>query len=333
MLSAQKVVGTLCGPIQYRFLLRGDLACKFTRTLYGSEQNRGTDLQVANHQRGDDHLAVQCWNLAAFPKRKNFAHRLSWCVMQSSLGYFLLLRKRYNRRAERTLIFKIDAAAPDFVKSLALVRKLDADHHIQCERHQSAALQELKTVAEVFPVAAIRNAGYDAIWHGQKSWNGVALLARGTVPEERLRALPGAPDDLHSRYIEANVQGLVVGCLYLPNGNPAPGPKFSYKLRWLDRLAAHAQTLLDSGASVILAGDYNIIPTDLDVYAPERWIEDALFHPEARQAYRKLFEQGWTDAIRISASTRFGNTYATLLRVTRAFVSITSSSAQVSQVG
>src|SRR6187455_2763224 len=105
-------------------------------------------------------------------------------------------------------------------------------------------LQELKAPDEKFPAAAIRDAGYGAIWHGQKSWNGVAILARGTVPEERLRVLPGDPDDLHSRYIEANVHGLVVGCLYLPNGNPAPGPKFSYKLRWLDRLRAHAQTLL-----------------------------------------------------------------------------------------
>ena len=174
----------------------------------------------------------------------------------------------------------------------ALLRYLrDAAPDIVC-------LQELKTVAEGFPAAAIDDAGYGAIWHGQKSWNGVAILARGTVPEERLRVLPGDPDDLHSRYIEAYVHGLVVGCLYLPNGNPAPGPKFSYKLRWLERLQTHAQMLLDSGAPAILAGDYNVIPTELDVYAPERWVDDALFRPEVREAYRTLLAQGWTDAIR-----------------------------------
>ena len=159
-------------------------------------------------------------------------------------------------------------------------------------------LQELKSPDEKFPEAAIRDAGYGAVWHGQKSWNGVAILARGAQPVETRRGLPGDPDDTHSRYIEAAVDGMIVGCLYLPNGNPAPGPKFDYKLRWFDRLAEHAASLLASGEPVVLAGDYNVMPTDLDVYAPERWIDDALFRPEVRKAYRDLVEQGWTDALR-----------------------------------
>lgn len=159
-------------------------------------------------------------------------------------------------------------------------------------------LQELKSPDEKFPIAAIREVGYDAIWHGQKSWNGVAILARAVTPKETRRGLPGDPEDLHSRYIEAAVDGILVGCLYLPNGNPAPGPKFDYKLRWLERLEKHARTLLDSGAPVILAGDYNVMPTDLDVYKPERWVDDALFRPEVREAYRRLISQGWMDALR-----------------------------------
>jgi exodeoxyribonuclease III len=159
-------------------------------------------------------------------------------------------------------------------------------------------LQELKTPQEKFPAAAIRAAGYGAIWHGQKSWNGVAILARGAEPAETRRGLPGGADDHQSRYIEATVDGLLVGCLYLPNGNPAPGPKFDYKLRWFERLIVHAAELLASGSPVVLAGDYNVMPTDVDVYNPERWLDDALFRPEVRQAYRDLLAQGWTDALR-----------------------------------
>jgi exodeoxyribonuclease III len=159
-------------------------------------------------------------------------------------------------------------------------------------------LQELKASQDKFPEGPIRDAGYRAIWHGQKSWNGVAILARGINPVETRRGLPGDPDDTHSRYIEAAVNGLLVGCLYLPNGNPAPGPKFDFKLRWFDRLAAHAKALLASGAPVVLAGDYNVMPTDLDVYKPERWVDDALFRPEVRDADRNLVAQGWTDALR-----------------------------------
>ncbi len=159
-------------------------------------------------------------------------------------------------------------------------------------------LQELKAPNDRFPEEALRAAGYNAIWHGQKSWNGVAILARGKTPIETRRGLPGDRSDKHSRYIEAAIDGILVGCLYLPNGNPAPGAKFDYKLRWFDRLASHAETLLASKQAVILAGDYNMMPTDLDVYAPERWRDDALFRPEVREAYRRLVKQGWTDAIR-----------------------------------
>ncbi|MFC3198004.1 exodeoxyribonuclease III [Parapedobacter deserti] len=159
-------------------------------------------------------------------------------------------------------------------------------------------LQELKAIQENFPAEALLDAGYHAIWHGQKSWNGVAILSRYGQPEETCRALPGDPEDSHSRYIEAKINEIIIGCLYLPNGNPAPGPKFDYKLRWLDRLIAHGQTLLSQKAPVILTGDFNVIPTEMDVYKPERWTDDALFRPETREAFRRLMAQGWTDAIR-----------------------------------
>jgi exodeoxyribonuclease-3 len=159
-------------------------------------------------------------------------------------------------------------------------------------------LQELKAPQEKFPLEAIQDAGYNAIWHGQKSWNGVAILSRIAQPEEICRALPGDPEDIHSRYIEAMVNGIRVGCLYLPNGNPAPGPKFDYKLKWFERLTKHAADLLASGTPVVLTGDYNVMPTEIDVYKPERWVDDALFRPETRAAFKTLVEQGWTDAIR-----------------------------------
>src|SRR4051812_1001569 len=159
-------------------------------------------------------------------------------------------------------------------------------------------LQELKAPQEKFPASAIRDAGYGAIWHGQKSWNGVAILARGVDPVETRRGLPGDPDDLQSRYIEGTVHDLLIGCLYLPNGNPAPGPKFDYKLRWFERLIDYGSKLLATGAPVVLAGNYNVMPTELDVYKPENWLEDALFRPEVREAFRRLVAQGWTDALR-----------------------------------
>jgi exodeoxyribonuclease III len=159
-------------------------------------------------------------------------------------------------------------------------------------------LQELKAPLEKFPVEAIRGAGYGCIWHGQKSYNGVAILAKGQEPVETHRGLAGDPDDIHSRYLEASVNELTIGCLYLPNGNPAPGPKFDYKLRWFQRLHSHAAALAKRESPVVLAGDYNVIPSDLDVYKPERWVDDALFRPESRSAYELLLKQGWTDAIR-----------------------------------
>jgi exodeoxyribonuclease-3 len=165
-------------------------------------------------------------------------------------------------------------------------------------RPDVACLQELKAPQEKFPEAAIRDAGYHAIWHGQKSWNGVAILARGVDPQQVRCGLPGDDEDGQSRYLEAAVDGVLIACLYLPNGNPAPGPKFDYKLAWFERLIAHAAGLLASGAPVVLAGDFNVMPTELDVYKPERWVDDALFRPETRAAFHRLLEQGWCDALR-----------------------------------
>lgn len=159
-------------------------------------------------------------------------------------------------------------------------------------------LQELKAPQEKFPIQAINDAGYNAIWHGQKSWNGVAILAKGMEIQEMRRALPGDDEDAQSRYIEAIINKMVIGCLYLPNGNPAPGPKFDYKLDWFKRLQAYAGKLYKEDVPVILTGDYNVMPTELDVYKPERWVDDALFRPETRKAFKTLMEQGWTDAIR-----------------------------------
>ncbi len=159
-------------------------------------------------------------------------------------------------------------------------------------------LQELKADDTRFPVDAVAAAGYRAIWHGQKSWNGVAILSRKGPLVETRRGLPGDPDDTHSRYIEAAVNGIIVACLYVPNGNPAPGPKFDYKLRWYERLRAHAAELLAHDVPVVLAGDFNVMPTELDVYKPERWVDDALFRPDIRAAFHALASQGWTDALR-----------------------------------
>jgi exodeoxyribonuclease III len=161
-----------------------------------------------------------------------------------------------------------------------------------------ACLQELKAPQEKFPEKEIAELGYEAIWHGQKSWNGVAIISKIGTPKEITRVLPGDPDDSHSRYIEAEVNGIIIGCLYLPNGNPAPGPKFDYKLQWFERLHKHGAELIATKKPVILTGDFNVIPTDLDAYKPERWVNDALFFPESKAAYKKLVSQGWTDAIR-----------------------------------
>jgi len=162
-----------------------------------------------------------------------------------------------------------------------------------------ACLQELKAPDAAFPIEAIRAAGYGAIWHGQTSWNGVAILARGLDPIETRRGLPGDPDDTHSRYIEATINGICVGCLYLPNGNPQPGPKFDYKLKWFERLIAHAARLHNAERPTVLAGDFNVVPTDFDIYNPANWRKDALLQPESRTAYERLLAQGWTDALRV----------------------------------
>lgn len=169
---------------------------------------------------------------------------------------------------------------------------------LQESRPDIVCLQELKAPEEKFPLEAISNAGYNAIWHGQKSWNGVAILARNMAIQEVCRALPGDAEDMNSRYIEAIVNKTLIGCLYLPNGNPAPGPKLDYKMAWFKRLRAHAKELLKHDVPVLLAGDFNVMPTELDVYKPEKWVDDALFRPEVRKEFKTLIDQGWTDAIR-----------------------------------
>jgi exodeoxyribonuclease-3 len=174
----------------------------------------------------------------------------------------------------------------------ALVQYLEED------QPDVVCLQELKAPDEKYPELAIKAAGYESIWHGQKSWNGVAILAKGVKPQEIRRGLPGDDEDGQSRYIEAMVNGMHICGLYLPNGNPAPGPKFDYKLAWFERLNQHAQGLMDSGKDVVICGDFNVMPTELDVYKPERWVDDALFRPETRAAFHRLMAQGWTDSIR-----------------------------------
>jgi len=160
------------------------------------------------------------------------------------------------------------------------------------------ALQELKCTDDAFPAEAIAALGYAAIWQGQKSWNGVAILARGREPIVTRTALPGDPRDTQARYLEAAIAGILVGCIYLPNGNPQPGPKFDYKLAWFKRLHAHARALLRDDVPVVLAGDFNVAPTEIDIYPTSSWDDDALVQPQSRAAYARLIGQGWTDAIR-----------------------------------
>jgi exodeoxyribonuclease III len=179
-----------------------------------------------------------------------------------------------NRRLP-TLLDWLRAAAPDVV-----------------------CLQELKAADAEFPHAALRKVGYRAVWSGQRTYNGVAILARTREPVLTRRGLPGDPDDRQSRYIEAAVDGVLIASLYAPNGNPQPGPKFAYKLAWLDRLIAHAKTLYRTNAPIVLAGDYNVVPTDRDIYPTRSWNKDALLQPEARAAFQRLLKQGWVDAVR-----------------------------------
>lgn len=169
---------------------------------------------------------------------------------------------------------------------------------LEREKPEVVCLQELKANDDSFPVLALTAAGYGALWHGQKSWNGVAILARRATPVETRRGLPENDADTHSRYIEATVGGLIVASLYLPNGNPQPGPKFDYKLAWFERLISHASKLFESGQPVVLAGDFNVVPTDSDIYNPRSWRLDALLQPETRDCYARLLAQGWVDAVR-----------------------------------
>lgn len=169
---------------------------------------------------------------------------------------------------------------------------------LERERPDIACLQELKARHEAFPRAEIEAAGYGALWQGQVSWNGVAILARDSEPVESRRRLPGEREDEQARYLEAAVHGIMVACLYLPNGNPQPGPKFDYKLRWMDRLLRHARSLVASEHPVAMVGDYNVVPTDFDIYNPRSWRKDALLQPESRERYAALLAQGWTDSLR-----------------------------------
>jgi exodeoxyribonuclease III len=173
-----------------------------------------------------------------------------------------------------------------------LLRWLDAG------RPDVVCLQELKAADNQFPADAIREVGYNAVWYGQRTWNGVAILARGSRPELTRRGLPGDKTDAQARYIEAAVKGVLIGCIYLPNGNPQPGPKFDYKLAWFDRLIAHAKTLRDLDAPVVLAGDFNVVPTDFDIYPTKSWAKDALVQPAPRACYKQLVDLGWTDSLR-----------------------------------
>lgn len=169
---------------------------------------------------------------------------------------------------------------------------------LKSSRPDIVCLQELKAAQSDFPVDAINKAGYQAAWVGQKTWNGIAILSRAAVPVVTRKGLPGDPSDTQSRYLEAAVRGILIGCIYLPNGNPQPGPKFDYKLAWFERLIRHARTLKKLKAPVALVGDFNVVPTDFDIYPTKSWDKDALLQPESRAAYQRLLKQGWTDALR-----------------------------------
>jgi len=169
---------------------------------------------------------------------------------------------------------------------------------LKTSRPDVVCLQELKCTDAEFPVRELDKAGYDAVWRGDKAWNGVAILSRHGEPVLTRTALPGDDDDRQARYIEAAVNGVLVASIYLPNGNPQPGPKFDHKLKWFKRLHAHARTLLKTGAPIVLAGDFNVAPAAIDIYPTTSWNDNALVHPQSRAAYAKLVKQGWTDALR-----------------------------------
>ena len=169
---------------------------------------------------------------------------------------------------------------------------------LAADKPDVVCLQELKAEDGAFPLGPIEAAGYGAVWRGQRTWNGVAILARGATPVMTRRALPGDPADHQARYIEAAVGGVLVASIYLPNGNPQPGPKFDYKLAWFDRLIAHAAQLMAAGVPVVLAGDYNVVPTEADIWPGHHEQANALLQPESRAAFQRLLDQGWTDALR-----------------------------------
>ncbi|MEA2950924.1 MAG: exodeoxyribonuclease [Alphaproteobacteria bacterium] len=200
-----------------------------------------------------------------------------------------LMAKRAAKPALKIATFNINNVNRRLPNLLSWLRSAKPD--IVC-------LQELKAEQNNFPIAAIEKAGYGVIWRGQKTWNGVAILAKGQTPIETANRLPGDAKDEQSRYIEAAIDGLLIGCIYLPNGNPQPGPKFDYKLAWFERLIKHARALRKGEHPVILAGDYNVVPTDFDIYPTKSWNDDALLQPESRAAFKRLLKAGWIDAIR-----------------------------------
>ena len=179
---------------------------------------------------------------------------------------------------------------------------------LQREQPDIACLQELKCADEQLPIADIEAAGYGAVWHGQKGFNGVAILARGDTPALRRMGLPGDPDDTHSRYIEAEVGELIVGSLYLPNGNPVGTEKFDYKLRWMDRLRIHAAELLAQERPAVLCGDWNVVPEDRDVFSARATASDPVMQPATREAWRRIINQGWTNALRVLCSATSSGT-------------------------
>jgi exodeoxyribonuclease-3 len=212
---------------------------------------------------------------------------------------------RWNEGADSVVGVPLDG--PQCVRSMKIatfninnvVRRLpNLLEWLRAAQPDVVCLQELKAPDASFPEAAIEGAGYGAVWRGQRSWNGVAILARKRKPILVREELPGDPTNTQSRYIEAAVNGVLIACIYLPNGNPQPGPKFDYKLAWFDRLIAYAAEIWATGVPVVLAGDYNVVPTDLDIYPTRSWANDALLQPESRAAFRRLLDQGWIDAFR-----------------------------------
>src|SRR6185437_10184189 len=203
-----------------------------------------------------------------------------------------MAKTRRNKSRPATLkiaTFNINNVCKRLPNLLAWLRQSKPD--IVC-------LQELKTAQAEFPAEAIDGAGYQAVWKGERTWNGVAILSRVGEPHLTRTSLPGDKADQQSRYIEAAVSGILIGCLYAPNGNPQPGPKFEYKLAWLERLRRHASKLIRDDVPAVLAGDYNVVPTPFDIYPSKSWGSDALVQPESRAAFERIVEQGWIDAIR-----------------------------------